>query len=219
MFFRWVFPEILTEFYGEFGRRDHALNWREAILNPEHARAYIVGFNKLFELEKENAFIQLRAEITHQQESINRYIRNDGIGLTWHTHTRARGFVNYGQPLGVGIGVGSNIQTLEISRVNKFNKLGISLERLENHQDFFYRTFGKVGEHQPWVDFSIGFLFDHRWNNLILNSNVKLVNGVNYQWQLESKSLPEFPQGANLFSFSSNLTIVYLFNKGSLIKN
>jgi hypothetical protein len=215
LFFRWVFPKILFEFYGEFGRRDHALNWREAILNPEHARAYIIGFNKLFKLNMESKFIQLRAEITHQQESINRYIRNDGIGLTWHTHTRARGFVNYGQPLGVGIGVGSNIQTLEISKVNKFNKIGLLFERIENHQDFFYRTFTQNTGHQPWVDLSLGLLIDYRWKNFVLNSSLKVVNGMNYQWQLEEKSISEFPKGKNLSSFHSNFTIIYLFNQYS----
>jgi hypothetical protein len=215
LFFRWVFPKILFEFYGEFGRRDHALNWREAILNPEHARAYIVGLNKLFKLKKDNEFIQLRAEITHQQESINRYIRNDGIGLTWHTHTRARGFVNYGQPLGVGIGVGSNIQTIEISKVNKFNKIGFLIERLENHQDFFYRTFKPSSDHKPWVDLSLGLLFDYRWRNVMLNSSLKVVNGMNYQWQLEEKSISEFPKGKNLSSFYSNFSIIYLFNQNS----
>jgi len=166
-------------------------------------------------LNKESKFIQLRAEITHQQESINRYIRNDGIGLTWHTHTRARGFVNYGQPLGVGIGVGSNIQTLEISKVNKFNKIGLLFERIENHQDFFYRTFKPNSDHRPWVDLSLGLLLDYRWRNLMLNSSLKVVNGMNYQWQLEEKSISEFPKGKNLSSFHSNFSIIYLFNQNS----
>ncbi|MFD2203525.1 capsule assembly Wzi family protein [Shivajiella indica] len=213
-YFRYFIEKAKFEFYFEYGRRDHALNWREAILNPEHARAYLLGFNKLFSLSKEMRFLQIRGEITHQQESINRYIRNPGLlgGLSWHTHTRARGFANIGQALGVGIGTGSNIQTIEISLVEKFNKFGILFQRLENNQDFYYRAFGQQNERQPWIDLSMGFLFDHQWKNLILNSKVQMINGRNYQWLLAPESTPEFPKGENLFSVYTSASLIYLFN-------
>lgn len=215
LFFRWVIPKHHTEFYAEFGRRDHAFNWRDAILTPEHARAYLMGFSKLIPLSKEDQYVQLRGEITHQQESINRYIRYVGLGggISWHTHTPARGFANYGQPLGVGIGVGSNVQTLELAIVEKFNKYGILLERLENQQDFYYRAFGQQKEHKPWVDLSLGFLFDHRWDNLLLSSKVQLIHGRNYQWQLDPSSTPDFPKGENLFSVHSQVSLVYLWGQ------
>ncbi|MCH7398334.1 capsule assembly Wzi family protein [Belliella sp. DSM 107340] len=212
---RYVASKAKAEVYFEFGRRDHAFNWREAIINPEHARAYLFGFKKLFELTQENKMVQIGGEITHQQESINRYIRYPGLlgGGSWHTHGIARGFANYGQPLGVGIGTGSNIQTLEVSLVDKFDKFGILFERLENHQDFYYRAFGQQKEHQPWIDLSVGFLFDKQWNNLLLSSKLQLINGMNYQWQLAPDSTPEFPKGENLFSVHSQVSLIYLFQK------
>ncbi|MCS4433110.1 capsule assembly Wzi family protein [Aquiflexum gelatinilyticum] len=203
------------EIYFEYGRRDHAFNWREFLINPEHARAYLIGFKKLVALRKNNKFLQLRGEITHQQESVNRYIRYLGLGgdASWHTHYQVRGFVNHGQPLGVGIGTGSNIQTLEFAIVENFNKLGVIFERLENHQDFYYRAFGQQNEHQPWIDLSIGFLFDKRWENLLFSSRLQVINGKNYQWQLDEKSTPEFPKGENLLSLHSQISLVYFFNK------
>lgn len=214
---RLISKKAKAEIYFEYGRRDHAFNWREAILNPEHARAYLFGFNKLFSLTNNGKFIQVRGEITHQQESVNRYIRYPGLlgGLSWHTHTRARGFANYGQAMGVGIGTGSNVQTLEISKVEKLNKLGIIFERLENHQDFFYRSFGQQNERQPWIDFSMGFLFDRQWDNFLLSSKLQFINGRNYQWQLAPNSTPEFPKGENLFSVFSSVNLIYLFNSSS----
>lgn len=214
VFGRYVNIDSKIEIYFEYGRRDHALNWREFLLNPEHARAYLMGFKKLFPISKQNTFIQVRGEITHQQESINRYIRYLGLGgeASWHTHYQVRGFVNNGQPLGVGIGTGANVQTLEISLVEKLNKLGILFERLENHQDFFYRAFGQQQEHKPWVDLSLGFLFDHQWNNLLLSSKLQLINGLNYQWQLHPNSTPDFPRGKNLFSIHSQLNLIYFLN-------
>lgn len=219
IFTRYFNNKANAELYFEFGRRDHALNWRELILNPEHARAYLFGFNKLFRIKNEK-FIQFRGEVTQQQESINRYIRYLGLkgNLTWHIHHQARGFANFGQPLGVGIGSGSNLQSLEVSLVEKFNKIGLIFERLENHQDFYYRAFGQQNEYKPWIDLSMGFLFDHRWDNFLLSSKLQLINGHNYQWQLDPASTSDFPKGYNLFSIHSQINLIYLpkfnnFNK------
>lgn len=215
--FRFVIPKSKFEFYGEYGRRDHALNWREFILNPEHARAYLMGFKKLISMAKPNRFVQIRAEMTHQQESVNRYIRYPGEfgGLTWHTHTPSRAFANHGQALGVGIGVGSNVQTFEFAVVENFNKYGILFERLENHQDFFYRAGLNKTERKPWIDLSIGFLFDRQWNNLMLRSKLQVINGINYQWQLDQKSRPDFPKGENLISIYSQVSLIYLLKKST----
>jgi hypothetical protein len=211
--FRYLVPSAKFEIYAELGRRDHSFNWREFMLNPEHARAYLAGFQKLFALSKPNTFIQIRGEMTHQQESVNRYIRYPGLigNQTWHTHGLARGFVNYGQSLGVGSGVGVNVQTFEISQIEGLNKIGVRLERLENHQDFFYRAFGQSPNKKPWVDFSLGVLVDHQWGNLILSSKTQFVSAYNYQWLSEGNSTVDFPSGVKKLSFSGELNLIYLF--------
>src|SRR5690606_15403207 len=118
LFGRYLFMEANAEIYFEYGRRDHAYNWRKFLINSDHARAYLIGFNKLMKLPKTGTYIQVRGEMTQQQESINRTIRYlDGSGATWHTHSKARGFSHLGQPLGVGVGVGSNVQSLEIAYI------------------------------------------------------------------------------------------------------
>ncbi len=215
IFFRLISNKAHAEIYAEFGKRDHSFDWREALMNPEHARAFLFGFQKLFPLSKEDTFIQLRGEITHQQESVNRYIRYEGLGgrTSWATHYQVRGFVNRGQPLGTGIGTGSNSQTMELAFVAGGNKTGLLFERLANHQDFYYRAFGQQNEVQPWVDLSIGLLFDKRWDQFLLSSKVQLINGRNYQWQLDPNSTPEFPKGQHLFSVHSQVSLIYLFQK------
>ncbi len=218
-FGRLVVPKSKSELYFEFGRRDHAYNWREYILNPEHARAFILGFNQLFEVPDWGKTIQVRSEITHQQESVNRHIRYGGIsggikgGLTWHTHNPARGFVNYGQPLGVGIGVGSNVQTMEVALVDGLDKIGLSFERLANNQDFYYKALLQFTERKPWVDLSLGFLYDKEFGNLLLSSKLQLIHARNYQWQLDPASTPEFPKGENLTSMLAQVSLIYFWNK------
>lgn len=208
-------PKAQLELYFEYGKRDHSLNWREFILNPEHARAYIFGFLKLVNLPHSIKKIQIRGEITHQQESINRIIRYSGSGgnISWQMHYQARGFTNFGQGLGVGIGQGANVQTLEVSLVESFNKVGVLFERLENDQGFYYRAFYKPNEVKPWIDLSLGFLFDRQFNNLLLSSKLQLIHARNYQWQLHPDSTPEFPKGQNLTSMMAQVSAIYFWNK------
>lgn len=209
---RYLLDQAKAEVYFEYGRRDHAYTWKEFLLNPEHARAYLMGFSKLFALPKRDAFLQVRGEMTQQQESINRIIRyTGGAGATWHTHSNARGFAHKGQALGVGNGLGSNVQTLEIAYVEELDKLGIVLERVANHEDFYYRAFGEDGERNPWVDLSVGFLLDYQWDRFLLSSRLQLINGKNYQWQLDPSSTPELPIGKDKFSVFSQTHLIYLF--------
>lgn len=211
--FRYLVPSAIFEIYGEYGRRDHAFNWREFILNPEHARAYLIGFQKLIALNKLADYLQIRAEYTHQQESVNRYIRYPGLigNQTWHTHGLARGFVNRGEALGVGAGVGSNVITFEISKVSKLHKRGILLERLANHQDFFYRAFGRSSGRQPWIDYSFGLLWDQSFKNLTIGSKAQLISSYNYQWQSNLSSSRDFPQKKLDLALYLNLNLLYRF--------
>tara|TARA_R110002124_G_scaffold287330_4_gene473129 strand:+ start:40500 stop:42173 length:1674 start_codon:yes stop_codon:yes gene_type:complete len=213
LFMRFVNKKAKIEIYGEYGRRDHALNWRDAILNPEHSRAYLMGFQKLVTLAKQNTYLQIRSEILHQQESVNRYIRYLGLGgrTSWATHYQVRGFTNRGKALGSGIGTGSNSQTFEVSAVEGFNKLGIMVERIANHQDFYYRAFGQDEKTLPWVDFTLGVLADRQWNNFLVGSQFQLVNGKNYQWQSDPLSTSAFPKNKSMLSFHGRIHLVYLW--------
>ncbi|MEK0443010.1 MAG: hypothetical protein RL403_1988, partial [Bacteroidota bacterium] len=185
IFGRYKMTKAKAEVYFQFGRRDHALNWREFIMNPEHARAYQVGFLKIATLPSTKKLVQIRGEITHQQESVNRYLRYDlGGGLTWHTHGQVRGFTNYGQPMGVGIGTGSNVQTIEFSLVENWNKWGILFERLENNQDFYYRAFGQQSERKPWIDWSAALLLNTSYKDLFISARLQGTYARNYQWGL-----------------------------------
>jgi hypothetical protein len=214
IFGRYVLTKASSEVYFQFGRRDHALNWREFFLNPEHARAYQVGFLKLTKLSNTSKLLQIRGEITHQQESVNRYLRYDLNGeLTWHTHGQVRGFTNFGQPMGVGIGTGSNVQTLEISLVEDWKKWGILFERLENNQDFYYRSFGQQSERKPWIDWSTALLWNCSWNDLIFSAKLQGVYARNYQWGISEMSTAEFPFSQNLLSLHSQVNLIYFWGR------
>ena len=122
-------------------------------------------------------------------------------------------FVNYGQPLGVGIGTGSNLQTVEVSLVEGVDKMGLLFERLANNQDFYYKALLQFTERKPWVDLSLGFLYDKQFNNLLLSSKLQLIHARNYQWQLDPTSTPDFPKGKNLTSVMGQVSAIYFWNK------
>ncbi len=213
-FGRYVFQKGKGEVYFQFGRRDHAFNWREFILNPEHARAYQLGFIKLINLPVTSKLLQFRGEITHQQESINRSLRSGILGgSSWHTHNDKRGFGHLGQPLGVGIGTGSNVQTLEVSLVEDWKKWGILFERLENNQDFYYRAFGQQGERKPWIDWSSALLWNTSYKDIFISARLQGTYARNYQWGLNDTSTPEFPESQNLFSLHSQVNVIYFWNR------
>lgn len=204
-----------TELYFEYGRRDHAVNWREAILNPEHARAYLVGFTKLVTMANGD-HIQIRGEILQQQESINIIVRYPGTSgsLNWSGHGIVRhGFSNLGQMLGPGIGPSSNIQTLEAAWIRDVKKLGIRFDRLNRHQDMYVMFSGSSISTDRWVDFSLSLLGDWQWNNLLLRSQMNFINSNNYLWQASSKNSLDFPYGNNLFSIQAQLSLIYFLNK------
>jgi hypothetical protein len=214
IFGRYIAKKAKAEIYFQFGRRDHALNWREFILNPEHARAYQFGFIKLTKIPIGAKLIQFRGEITHQKESVNRYLRYDlNGGLSWHTHSQVRGFTNYGQAMGVGIGTGSNVQTLEISMVEDWKKWGLLFERLENNQDFYYRAFGQQKERKPWIDWSTVFIWNTSYKDLFISARLQGTYARNYQWGISKISTPEFPVSQNLFSLHSQVNVIYFWNR------
>jgi hypothetical protein len=87
------------------------------------------------------------------------------------------------------------------------------LERLENRQGFFNRAFGQQAIHKPWVDLSLGFLYDKQFNNLLLSSKLQIIHARNYQWQLDPASTPDFPKGKNLTSVMGQASLIYFWNK------
>lgn len=213
-FFRFKSEKGKFEVYSEFGKHDHNFNWREFILNPEHARAYLLGFQKLFSLPNKEKLIQVRGEIIHQQESINRYIRYPLLGVlntSWLTHYQVRGFANYGESMGTGIGVGANAQILEASVIKGPRKIGIIFKRIENHQDFYYQIKHEIPNQIPWIDISTGILLDLRWKNLSINTSSQVIRATNYQWQGNPSGSVDFRGGNSKMSFSSSVNLIYSF--------
>jgi len=218
-FSRIVIPKAKAEVYFEYGRRDHAVDWREFLLNPEHARAYLFGFKKLISFSNE-AFFQINGEILQQQESINILTRYGKIGdKSWSSHGIRQGFTHYGQMLGPGVGPSSNVQTIETSWVKGIKKIGIRWERLNRHQDVYTRVFNDPSENGRWVDYSARLLADWQFDNLLVSTTTNFVYTLNNQWGLSDTSTGEFPNGKNTFMVVGQVNLIYFWVRNLKKKN
>jgi hypothetical protein len=181
LFTRLVLPESRAEVYAEYGRNDHSQNMRDLLLEPEHARAYLLGVKKLFPAKK-GKDIELYFELTQLQNPSTSSVRAlEG----WYTHYQIRhGYTNQGQVIGAGIGPGGSSQTIGLNWLAGINKTGVMFERIVHNNDFYYNAFAprqEFGRH--WVD--LAFSLNKSWiqKRFIYAANLSFVRSLNYQWQ------------------------------------
>ncbi|WP_264563646.1 capsule assembly Wzi family protein [Flavobacterium sp. N3904] len=102
------------EFYAESGWNDHSQDLAYLFEYPEHPRAYLAGFSKIFMLDKtKNKYLKVNFETTRLEQSADRVVRTAGA---WYLHgIILQGYTHKGEVIGAGIGPGSNLQTLDFS--------------------------------------------------------------------------------------------------------
>jgi hypothetical protein len=103
LFARWAFRESGLEVYGEYGREDNSYDLRDFAQEPDHQRAYSVGFAKVIG-KRSSQFSVLRVEaMNFQLPPLATTGRGEG-SIYVHSPLR-QGHTNRGQLLGADIGV------------------------------------------------------------------------------------------------------------------
>lgn len=186
LFFRWAMKESKFEFYGESGWNDHSQDITDLFHSPEHSRAYLFGFNKLFMLNKtENKYLKVSFETTHLEQSADRIVRSGG---SWYRHYYIlHGYTNKGEVLGAGIGPGSNLQTLDFSLWQKNKIWGIQVERYAHNMDFFYDAY--TGYNNKWVDLMFNTYAYQKFGKLDIQAKLNTSVSNNYQYQYENRKI------------------------------
>ncbi len=208
---RWVFAKAKAELYFEYGVNDNAFNLRDFVMSPEHARAYIFGFRKLFPLNKSDAQVEIGAELTQLEQSIDRLVRGAGA-YYWHGAV-LHGYTHHGEVLGAGIGPGSNLQSLEVNWVRGIRKLGLQFERYVHNNDFYYIAIADLGgQSRRWVDFGLAAQGTWDYKNLLFNAKIQGIQSLNYLWKLENTQPDTFyiPQN-DFLNFHGEIGITYRF--------
>jgi hypothetical protein len=188
-FLRWVLPKANAEFYIEYGKNDYGINFRDYINGPTHSSAYTVGFRKLIP-KTEAKYIQLETELTQLSQSPDALVRPAG---NWYEHFQLfQGYTHQNQTMGVGAGFGANLQTFSATLVNGNLRNGFLVQRVERDP---------IGKLNKWTDFSIGWMPQWTYKNMILGAKVQLIRSNNYSWE----------KGSNPFNLHSRLMVQYNF--------
>lgn len=210
LFFRLVLPNDHAEVYAEFGRNDHAGDLDDLLVEPEHARAYIIGGKKLFKNAK-GTDIELMAEVTQLQTPSTFSVRE---GNTWYTHHQIwDGYTQLGQVVGAGIGPGSNSQTVGLSWFKEKKQYGAFFERVVRNNDFYYAVFaGKHNYLSHWVDLSLNGHYSVVHKKMVYSGNLSWIYTYNYEWKYDNGDPAMQNEGpTNVNNLHASLSISYLF--------
>jgi hypothetical protein len=182
LFLRWVMKESKFEFYAESGWNDYSSTIWDLFESPEHSRAYLAGFSKIFMLNKEkNKYLKFNFESTHLEQSADRAVRPAGA---WYLHGIVlHGYTNKGEVLGAGIGPGSNLQTLDFSVWEKNFIWGIQAERYAHNMDFYYDAY--TDYNHKWVDLAVNTYAYKKYGDFGIQAKLNLAQMRNYQYQFE----------------------------------
>ncbi|OYW81778.1 MAG: hypothetical protein B7Z27_01395, partial [Sphingobacteriia bacterium 32-37-4] len=188
-FLRWVLPKTHAEFYIEYGKNDYGVNFRDYINAPTHSSAYTVGFRKLIP-KTDDQYFQLETEFTQLSQSPDALVRSAG---NWYVHSQLlQGYTHENQIMGAGVGFGTNLQTFSATWVNGKVRNGFLVQRVERDPE------NRVNK---WTDFSIGWMPQWTYKNMILGAKVQLIRSNNYSWE----------KGNNPFNLHSRLMVQYNF--------
>lgn len=188
-FLRWVLPKSNVEFYIEFGKNDYGVNIRDYVMAPSHSYAYTVGVRKLLPKAMEK-YIQLEAELTQMTQSPDVLVRSAG---NWYEHGQIfQGYTHQNQIMGAGAGFGANVQTASATWINGDMRNGFLVQRVERDP---------VGRLNKWTDFSIGWMPQWKYKNMILGAKLQLIRSNNFNWENENHN----------FNLHSRLMIQYNF--------
>jgi hypothetical protein len=195
-FFRLRLAKEKAELYGEYGRNDHSHDMRDFLLEPEHSKAYILGFSKTFELVKND--LRLFGEVTNLQGASTGLLRAQP---SWYAHHQVRhGYTNYGQVIGAGIGPGASSQTIGLEWQSGLNKTGGFFERIVHNNDFYYSAFTPSHSWQKhWVDLSLNLTKSWNKGRFFYDARLSLVHSLNYEWYY-----------SNVFNCNASIGITYL---------
>ncbi len=211
-FIRWLLPKDHFEVYVEYGKEDHNFDMRDFLLQADHTRAYILGFRKLYPLNKnDNSYLGFNFEMTQMEQNLT----NRGRASSYfYAHGELRqGYTQQGQMVGAGIGPGSNLQTASVSWYKGFKSLGVQVERYVHNNNLFYTSTGDIRAH--WVDINLALLGEWNWKKLFFTAKLETIRSMNYAYNYEpipgSDTSNFWNPGKDIYNFQVNIGTSYRF--------
>lgn len=161
----WNFPQIGFRAYGEFAKNDFGSDgwFRWTLVEPEHSRAYSLGFEKTSQITKR---ITLKTAYEHTNLTQNHtYLWRPAPTFYVH-HLNRQGYTNKGQLLGAGIGPGSNSDQINIEMGITNYTFGVFGQRIQFNEDYYVRKSRALTVHN--VEYTFGLKASRELEKFIL---------------------------------------------------
>ena len=177
---KWMFPKSHAELYYQFAYNDAKANWRDFWLDMSHSTAYILGFKKLFIL-KDEKYLDLGMEVMKLGQTPSYLHRNAG---NFYEHSViSEGYTNQNQIMGAGSGFGNNMQTIQLSINEGWNKIGLIFHHIQQNPMALVSDVNDLGLRKiKWDDYAYGLQSRFKYKNILFNANIEWVNSKNYLW-------------------------------------
>jgi len=209
VFGRYILPKEHAEIYFEYGRDDLSYNVRDFLLEPDYARAYIIGFRKLFLLNQlKERYIQFNMEITQLEQNTTNTQRSIPY---FYTHPEVRhGYTNRGQLLGAGIGPGSDMQNMEVSWHQGLTSFGFQAERFVQNNNFHYLELKDVK--MNWVDIAFALVGEYQYKNFLFSAKAEMIRSINYEHiydPIPGSTEIYWQPGKDIYNYQFHLGVTY----------
>ena len=184
-FFRWVFPESNAEVYGEYFREDSYFNARDLFMEPDHDRAFTLGFQKVVETNNWFDFFKINGEVNSLVPNRTDEVRPQTY---YYRHGQiTQGHTNQGEVLGATIGPGSASQYVGAKGYFDKGMLGLFVQRIAENDFFHYEYYDTHKPNPPVSDIyrhrinlNIGFEGAYEFSSFLLGA--KLIWNKNYNY-------------------------------------
>lgn len=223
LFVRYKMPKALAEVYAEYGRANRlAMPWN--LIGDTIPTGYTIGFRKGFASTRKGN-LWLSAEITQLQLPDATLIFDESSPAStpktnsWYTHPYiTQGYTNWGQSMGAAMGPGSNSLFLELAWINRLNKIGLSVERIANNNDFaiynyFSGTPGTGLADRYWINHHLSLNAQANFGNWLISGALTSTKALNYRWVNLSGTFSQGSPDSDRSSIRAQVSLIYFFKK------
>lgn len=175
----WKFLEVGFRAYAEFAYNDFGGNYKW--IEPEHSRAYTIGFEKHTDFENKDVLI-----IIYEHTNLSRnHTYMWRAEPTFYIHSvNIQGYTNRGQILGAGIGPGANSDMVSIKYNHQNQTFGLGAQRIEKNKDYFVVNIQDRRMHD--IEYSFGTFYQMNFDKLLLSFELIYSKNLNRYYVLDN---------------------------------
>jgi hypothetical protein len=126
-FMRWAPPGAGVEAYVEYGREDRNGEWQDLLQEPDHDRAYLLGFTRTWK-RADNRIVGLRGELLNSRIT---HLAPARVQTQWYVHSSiSSGHTQQGQVLGSAGGHGGGAAVVALDWYSPVGRTTVRWDRL-----------------------------------------------------------------------------------------